>query len=62
MEIPRIGGDDMHCRFGEMQGKRNWQLPFWAVLFPYNLLPSYLLVRHLPPLQCTSSTCATRSV
>ncbi|MFJ4065806.1 DUF6708 domain-containing protein [Pseudomonas sp. NPDC089996] len=22
---------------GEMQGKRNWQLPFWAVLFPYNL-------------------------
>ncbi|MFK3820573.1 DUF6708 domain-containing protein [Pseudomonas sp. NPDC089407] len=22
---------------GEMQGKKNWQLPFWAVLFPYNL-------------------------
>ncbi|RYY86905.1 MAG: hypothetical protein EOO15_13265 [Chitinophagaceae bacterium] len=22
---------------GEMQGKRNWQLPFWAILFPYNL-------------------------
>ncbi|HEN8798987.1 TPA: hypothetical protein U8251_001558, partial [Pseudomonas putida] len=21
----------------EMQGKKNWQLPFWAVLFPYNL-------------------------
>ncbi|WP_460415888.1 DUF6708 domain-containing protein [Pseudomonas sp. microsymbiont 2] len=21
---------------GEMQGKKNWQLPFWAVLFPYN--------------------------
>lgn len=20
-----------------MQGKKNWQLPFWAVLFPYNL-------------------------
>ncbi len=19
-----------------MQGKKNWQLPFWAVLFPYN--------------------------
>ncbi|KPM58002.1 hypothetical protein LU640_30385 [Pseudomonas monteilii] len=23
---------------GEMQGKKNWQLPFWAVLFPYNLI------------------------
>ncbi|AIZ32413.1 DUF6708 domain-containing protein [Pseudomonas parafulva] len=23
---------------GELQGKKNWQLPFWAVLFPYNLL------------------------
>ncbi|MBA1191367.1 hypothetical protein G7007_00640 [Pseudomonas entomophila] len=23
---------------GEMQGKKNWQLPFWAVLFPYNLM------------------------
>ncbi|MGE8478851.1 MAG: hypothetical protein ACN6PK_11300 [Pseudomonas shirazensis] len=22
---------------GEMQGKKNWMLPFWAVLFPYNL-------------------------
>ena len=22
---------------GEMQGKKLWQLPFWAVLFPYNL-------------------------
>ncbi|MBK0060491.1 hypothetical protein IAE40_17740 [Pseudomonas sp. S44] len=22
---------------GELQGKKNWQLPFWAVLFPYNL-------------------------
>ncbi|MFK0311007.1 hypothetical protein ACIQUF_07135 [Pseudomonas sp. NPDC090233] len=22
---------------GEMQGKKNWQLPFWAVLFPYNI-------------------------
>jgi len=22
---------------GEMQGKKNWQMPFWAVLFPYNL-------------------------
>ncbi|MFJ7789759.1 DUF6708 domain-containing protein [Pseudomonas sp. NPDC096925] len=22
---------------GEMQGKKNWQLPFWAVLLPYNL-------------------------
>lgn len=22
---------------GEMRGKKNWQLPFWAVLFPYNL-------------------------
>ena len=22
---------------GEMQGKKNWQLPFWAVFFPYNL-------------------------
>ena len=22
---------------GEMQGKKCWQLPFWAVLFPYNL-------------------------
>ncbi|QHG65079.1 DUF6708 domain-containing protein [Pseudomonas putida] len=22
---------------GEIQGKKNWQLPFWAVLFPYNL-------------------------
>ncbi|WP_409261767.1 DUF6708 domain-containing protein [Pseudomonas putida] len=22
---------------GEMQGKKNWQLPFWFVLFPYNL-------------------------
>ncbi|MGJ7550658.1 DUF6708 domain-containing protein [Pseudomonas alloputida] len=22
---------------GEMQRKKNWQLPFWAVLFPYNL-------------------------
>ncbi|HEE9761050.1 TPA: hypothetical protein R8F97_001936 [Pseudomonas putida] len=22
---------------GEMQGKKKWQLPFWAVLFPYNL-------------------------
>lgn len=21
---------------GEMQGKKNWQLPFWALLFPYN--------------------------
>lgn len=21
---------------GEMQGKKNWQLPFWAALFPYN--------------------------
>ncbi|MNE09464.1 hypothetical protein D3C80_1021380 [compost metagenome] len=20
-----------------MQGKKNWQLPFWALLFPYNL-------------------------
>lgn len=20
-----------------MQGKKNWMLPFWAVLFPYNL-------------------------
>ena len=22
---------------GEMQGKKNWMLPFWLVLFPYNL-------------------------
>lgn len=22
---------------GEMQGKKSWQLPFWAILFPYNL-------------------------
>ncbi|QXH36708.1 hypothetical protein [Pseudomonas muyukensis] len=22
---------------GEMQGKKNWMLPFWFVLFPYNL-------------------------
>ncbi|WP_205300265.1 DUF6708 domain-containing protein [Pantoea sp. Tr-811] len=22
---------------GELQGKKNWQLPFWAMLFPYNL-------------------------
>nr|WP_103436703.1 DUF6708 domain-containing protein [Pseudomonas putida] len=22
---------------GEMQGKRNWQLPFWAILLPYNM-------------------------
>ncbi|NIF29048.1 hypothetical protein F3J44_22020 [Pantoea sp. Tr-811] len=22
---------------GELQGKKNWQLPLWAVLFPYNL-------------------------
>ncbi|MGO4332844.1 hypothetical protein AB4Z48_25015 [Cupriavidus sp. 2TAF22] len=22
---------------GEMQGKKNWMLPFWALLFPYNL-------------------------
>lgn len=22
---------------GEMQGKKTWMLPFWAILFPYNL-------------------------
>lgn len=22
---------------GEMQGKKNWMLPFWLVLFPYNM-------------------------
>ncbi|WP_081673798.1 DUF6708 domain-containing protein [Pseudomonas cremoricolorata] len=26
---------------GEMQGKKNWQLPFWAVLFPYNLTVAF---------------------
>ncbi|MBK5001670.1 hypothetical protein IAE37_003946 [Pseudomonas sp. S31] len=33
---------------GEMQGKKNWQLPFWAVLFPYNFSLAvcwYLLCR-----------------
>jgi len=33
---------------GEMQGKKNWQLPFWAVLFPYNLTVAlcwYLICR-----------------
>ncbi|PYC28937.1 hypothetical protein [Pseudomonas mosselii] len=34
---------------GEMQGKKNWQLPFWAVLFPYNftLAVCWYIVCHL---------------